>query len=122
VVNDVLDHGITSVSNLPNQILSTQTVIDRINAQATAASAAVAHPSGLVASDDPNKWPVTNHRGIELMSGLLSTFTDNYASPMVKWRQDIARLLNTTMSQQYFPSARTGTDIHNSWEPINFVT
>jgi len=47
------------------------------------------------------------------MAALQTNFADT-ASPMVKWRAELTRLLANTFTYGYFASARTGGDFHGT--------
>ncbi len=107
---DVLAYGVSSLTGLENQIHTPQTEIDNVlsNNPSGPSSPGIAHPTGSPSWGD---WTVLRYRGFELMSGIQTSFADT-ASPMVRWRSELTRLLANTFAYGYFASARTGSDYH----------
>lgn len=108
---DVLAYGVSSLVGLENQIYAPQTEIDNVlnNNTAGPSSPGIAHPTG---SPNWGDWTVLRYRGFELMSGALQASFADTASPMVRWRSELTRLLANTFTYGYFASARTGSDYH----------
>jgi len=108
---DCLAYGINSLTGLTNKLYSPQTGIDNVlnNYPSGPSSPAIAHPTGNPSWTD---WTVVRYRGLELMSGTLQTQFSDTASPMVRWRSELSRLLSNTFTYGYFASARTGSDWH----------
>jgi hypothetical protein len=107
---DALAYGINSLTGLENQTHPPQTEIDNIlsNYPTGPSSPSIAHPTGNPSWSD---WTVLRYRGLELMTGVQTAFADT-ASPMVRWRSELTRLLTNTFTYGYFASARTGSDYH----------
>jgi hypothetical protein len=123
-MGDLLAYGVSSLTGLDNKLYLPQVGIDNIlNSNPSGPSSpAIAHPSGVPAWPEPTyyRWDVAKYRGWELMSGTQVSFSDS-ASPMVRWRNELTRLLSDTFTYGYFASARTGSDIHGTSHP-GYVT
>lgn len=111
---DILAYGINSLTGLTNKVYYAQTGINNVlsNNPSGPSSPSIAHPYGSPSWQD---WTVTRYRGLELMSGLQTNFSDT-ADPMTRWKSELSRLLNSTFSdpEHYFASARAGSDWHAS--------
>ncbi|ABY93642.1 PHP domain-containing protein [Thermoanaerobacter sp. CM-CNRG TB177] len=122
VQGDLLAYGIVSLNGLENKTYSPQRGIDNIWGNSSLSSAAIAHPTGNPPWTD---WSVVRYSGIELMSGYLQLKFDDGASPMVRWRSELTRLLPDAFNYIYRPSARTGDDWHAEFyepNPEGYVT
>lgn len=107
----LLAYGIADLNGLENKVYDPQTGIYNIlNNNYYQSSAAIAHPCGAYPWID---WSVHYYSGFELMSGYQTNFSDS-ATPMVRWRSELTRLLSDALNTQYRPSARTGDDFHSS--------
>jgi hypothetical protein len=106
-----LAYGVASLTGLTNRLYTPQGEIDNIlnNYTSGPSSPAIAHPYNLFYTW--TDWTVLRYRGMELMADLQTNFSDT-ASPMVKWRAELTRLLSNTFTYGYFASARTGGDFH----------
>lgn len=106
-----LAYGVASLTGLTNRLYTPQGEIDQVlnNNTSGPSSPAIAHPYNLVYTW--TDWTVLRYRGMELMADLQTNFADT-ASPMVKWRAELTRLLANTFTYGYFASARTGGDFH----------
>jgi len=102
---------VASLTGLTNRFYTPQGEIDQVLANNTSgpSSPAIAHPYNLVYPW--TDWTVLRYRGMELMAAFQSNFADT-ASPMVKWRAELTRLLSNTFTYGYFASSRTGGDYH----------
>lgn len=100
-----------SLTGLTNRFYTPQGEIDQVLANNTSgpSSPAIAHPYNLLYTW--TDWTVLRYRGMELMAAFQSNFADT-ASPMVKWRAELTRLLSNTFTYGYFASSRTGGDYH----------
>jgi len=122
IFSDLLAYGIKDLEGFENKKYNHQRGIDCINANAPGiSSCSIAHPySYKIPWRD---WGVIGYRGMELMSGIQFDFSD-FSPPMVRWRQEIDRLLNFTFETGCFASARTGGDFHGYLDvnPPGYVT
>jgi hypothetical protein len=112
-----LAYGVASLTGLTNRFYTPQGEIDQVLANNTSgpSSPAIAHPYNLLYPW--TDWTVLRYRGMELMADLQTNFSDT-ASPMVKWRAELTRLLANTFTYGYFASARTGGDFHGSVDEV----
>jgi hypothetical protein len=112
---DLLAYGVNSLTGLDNGVYAPQVGVDNVLSNNTSgpSSPAIAHPCGLIdwPESPDNWWDVEGYRGWELMSGTQASFSDT-ASPMVRWRGELDRLLSDTFAYGYFASVRTGSDLH----------
>lgn len=119
---DLLAYGIVSLTGLENRTYGPQEGIDNIWYNSSLSSATIAHPTG---EPDWLDWSVVRYSGFELMSGLQLNFADG-ASPMVRWRSELTRLLPDAFNYIYRPSAHAADDWHSGqWydpNPQGYVT
>ncbi len=111
-------HGIKNLLNLEESLYTPQQLINNAAANDPAApsSSAIAHPVATLRWKD---YTVSNHSGIEIMSGPVQLFYDLNSGPAKLWRQEIMRLHDLAASGGRFPSPRTATDWHGFWfEPL----
>ncbi len=110
---DCLAYGVASLTGLTNKYYTPQGEIDQVlaNNPSGPSSPAIAHPYNFFYPW--TDWTVVRYRGMELMASGQTNFADT-ASPMVKWRAELTRLLTNTFTYGYFASARTGGDFHGT--------
>lgn len=111
-------YGIKNLLNLQESIYPAQQLIDNAAAHDPQApsSSTIAHPVGTLSWKD---YTVSNHSGIEIMSGPVQLFYDLNSGPATLWRQEIMRLHDCAAAGGRFPSPRTATDWHGYWfEPL----
>ncbi|HHV19153.1 MAG TPA: PHP domain-containing protein [Thermoanaerobacterales bacterium] len=118
---DLLAYGIKDLKGLENRVHSPQVGINNILANnPDISSPAIAHPYRITFSR--LDWLVYKYRGFEVISGIQMNFSDS-ASPMIKWRSELTRLLSDTFKHGYFASARTAGDYHARGETVkDYVT
>jgi hypothetical protein len=118
---DLLAYGIKDLTGLENKVHTPQIGINNILANNPGVSSpAIAHPYRITFSR--LDWLVSKYRGFEVISGIQANFSDS-ASPVIKWRSELTRLLSDTFKHGYFASARTAGDYHARGETVkDYVT